>query len=107
MCEYSVKALVLLKNSPYKDKLGSAGLFLKQLDADSKALPALINSHLGNRVYLAGQLVALAPNLDPKNEQTAALPIGSRVFLNPWTDDVQLMKARPAVLSSSGEKIAF
>ena len=103
----SQKALELLMNSPYKDKLGSAGLFLKQLDADSKALPALINSHLGNRVYLAGELIALAPNLDPKNERTAALPIGSRVFLNPWTDDVQLMKARPAVLSSSGEKIAF
>jgi len=103
----SQKALELLMNSPYKDKLGSAGLFLKQLDADSKALPALINSHLGNRVYLAGQLIALAPNLDPKNEQTAALPIGSRVFLNPWTDEVQLMKDRPAVLSSSGERIAF
>jgi hypothetical protein len=103
----SQKALELLMNSSYKDKLGSAGLFLKQLDADSKALPALINSHLGNRVYLAGQLIALAPNLDPKNEQTAALPIGSRVFLDPWTDDVQLMKDRPVVLSSSGEKIAF
>src|SRR5271157_1299751 len=30
------KALELLKNSPYKDKLGNAGLFLKQLDASSQ-----------------------------------------------------------------------
>ena len=35
----SQKAVELLKNSPYKDKLGSAGLFLKQLDAESKSLP--------------------------------------------------------------------
>src|ERR1700690_2466133 len=40
------KAVELLKNSPYKDKLGTAGLFLKQLDAQSKNLPALINAHL-------------------------------------------------------------
>ena len=30
----SDKALELLKNSPYKDKLGAAGLFLKQLDSE-------------------------------------------------------------------------
>ena len=47
------KAAELLKNSPYKDKLGTAGLFLKQLDAEEKALPALINPHLGNRVTLS------------------------------------------------------
>src|SRR6202030_4215536 len=32
------KAYELLKNSPYKDKLGNAGLFLRQLDAESKML---------------------------------------------------------------------
>ena len=48
------KALELLKNSPYKDKLGNAGLFLKQMDAQSKNLPALINPRLGNKVFLAG-----------------------------------------------------
>ena len=64
----------LLKNSPYKDKLASAGLFLKQLDADSKTLPVLINPHLGNRIYLADQLVSSAPNLQPaKLDQIAAL----------------------------------
>jgi hypothetical protein len=104
----SQRALELLKNSQYKDRLGSAGLFLKQLDADSKALPALINPHLGNRVYLAGQLMALAPpNLDPKHEQNPALPIGSRIQLNPWSDQVELMKDRPGQLPSSGQQIPF
>ncbi|MGH9711619.1 MAG: hypothetical protein ACRD37_13850, partial [Candidatus Acidiferrales bacterium] len=36
------KAVELLKNSPYKNQLGSAGLFLKQVAAEQKDLPSLI-----------------------------------------------------------------
>jgi hypothetical protein len=104
----SDKALELLKNSPYKDKLGSAGLFLKQLDAQSKALPALINPHLGNRVYLASQLMSAAPNLDPtKLDQISALPLGGRLKLDPWNDHVELLKAKPVPLLSAREKMPF
>ncbi len=104
----SQKALDLLKHSPYKDKLGSAGLFLKQLDAQSKALPALINPHLGNRVYLAQQLIGSAPNLEPaKLDQIAALPIGARIKLDPWDDQVDLLKAKPVPLYSAREKMPF
>ena len=42
------KALELLKNSPYKDKLGTAGLFLKALQERAPDLPNLIRPHLGN-----------------------------------------------------------
>ena len=41
------KALELLKNSPYKDKLGNAGLFLKALQQKGPDLPHLIRPHLG------------------------------------------------------------
>ncbi|MGB0034177.1 MAG: hypothetical protein WBP79_01730 [Candidatus Acidiferrales bacterium] len=102
------KALELLQKSPYKDKLGSAGLFLKQLDAESKALPALINSRLGNRVFLESKLLASAPNLEPsKLDQIAALPIGARVKVDPWTDHVELLKAKPVPLYSAREKMPF
>jgi hypothetical protein len=102
------KALELLKNSPYKDKLASAGLFLKQLDADSKTLPVLINPHLGNRIYLADQLIASAPNLQPtKIDQIAALPIGARLKVDPWSDHVELIKAKPLPLLSAREKMPF
>jgi hypothetical protein len=104
----SVKAVELLKNSPYKDKLGSAGLFLKQLDADSKMLPVLINPHLGNRIYLADQLISSAPGLDPtKLDQIAALPIGARLKLDPWSDHVYILKAKPLPLLSAREKMPF
>jgi hypothetical protein len=104
----SAKALVLLKNSPYKDKLGNAGLFLKQLDAESKALPALINPHLGNRVAFYTQLLSSGPALTPmKLDQIAALPIGARVKVDPWSDRVQLLQAKPVALLSAREKMPF
>ena len=104
----SVKAVGLLKNSPYKDKLASAGLFLKQLDADSKMLPVLINPHLGNRIYLADQLISSAPGLEPtKLDQIAALPIGARLKLDPWSDHVYILKAKPLPLLSAREKMPF
>lgn len=104
----SKKAFDLLQNSPYKDKLGNAGLFLKQLDAESKDLPALINPHLGNRVSAYTQLTANAPALAPdKLDQIAALPIGARVKLDPWNDRVELVKAKAIPLMSAREKMPF
>ena len=104
----SQKALEVLKNSPYKDKLGSAVLFLKQLDMQSKNLPALINPRLGNRPALEGQLISSAPELKAdKLDQIAALPIGARIKLDPWSDHVELVKAKPVALLSAREKMPF
>jgi hypothetical protein len=102
------KAVELLKNSPYKDKLANAGLFLKELDADSKSLSALINPHLGNRVSVYTQLISSAPPLDrSKIDQISALPLGARVKLDPWSDHVELLKAKPLPLLSAREKMPF
>ena len=107
------KALDLLKNSPYKDKLGNAGLFLKALQQHAPDLPKLIRPHLGNS--LAGgkslrmsTLLASAPTLDEKKlDQIAALPLGGRIKVDPWSDQVELSKAKPVALTSSKEKMEF
>jgi hypothetical protein len=107
------KALELLKNSPYKDKLGTAGLFLKALEQHAPDLPKLIRPHLGNS--LAGgksmrmsTLLASAPALDEKRlDQIAALPLGGRIKLDPWTDQVELSKAKAVPLTSAREKMEF
>ncbi|MFZ3200727.1 MAG: hypothetical protein WA175_06220, partial [Candidatus Acidiferrales bacterium] len=97
-----------LKNSPYKDKLGTAGLFLKDLSAESNALQDLINPHIGNRVFLSAQLISSATTLQPtKVDQISALPIGARIKLDPWTDQVELLKAKPMPLTSAREKMPF
>jgi hypothetical protein len=104
----NTKAVELLKNSPYKDKLGPATLFLKQLDAESKELPALINPHLGNGVTLGTTLAGTGPALQPdKVDQISALPIGARVKLDPWSDRVELLKSKPVALLSAREKMPF
>src|SRR5207245_975134 len=42
------KAVELLKNSPYAQKLGSGGLYLRQLSIRASVLPALLTPTLGN-----------------------------------------------------------
>jgi len=102
------KAVELLKNSPYKDKLQTAGLFLKQLDSQQKALPALINSRLGNKIVFGSELQTSAPELkQDKVDQIAALPIGARVKIDPWSDQVELLKSKPVALTSAREKMPF
>jgi hypothetical protein len=107
------KAIELLKNSPYKDKLGSAGLFLKALQEHAPDLPSLIRPHLGNgfaegKTVRMSALLASAPALDPtRTDQIAALPLGGRIKLDPWTDQVELAKAKPVALTSARENIPF
>jgi len=102
------KAVELLKNSPYKEKLGNASLFLKQLAAGSAALPSLIDARLGNGVALSAELQSLGPALQAgKLDQVAALPLGARVKVNPWDDKVELLRAKPVALNSAREKMPF
>jgi hypothetical protein len=102
------KAVELLKNSPYKDKLQTAGLFLKELDSQQKALPALINSRLGNKVVFGSELQTSAPELKAdKVDQISALPIGARLKIDPWSDQVELLKSKPVALTSAREKMPF
>jgi Peptidase family M48 len=107
------KALELLKNSPYKDKLGSAGLFLKALQQSAPELPNLIRPHLGNSLasnksIRMSALLEAAPQLEQgRTDQIAALPLGGRIKLDPWTDQVELSKAKPVALTSAREKMPF
>jgi Peptidase family M48 len=107
------KGLELLKNSPYKDKLGNAGLFLKALQLKGPDLPHLIRPHLGNSFAASksvrmATLLDTAPALDAKRlDQIAALPLGGRIKVDPWTDQVELSKAKPVTLVLAREKMEF
>ncbi len=77
------KAVEFLQNSPYKDKLADAGLFLRALEARSKQLPALITPQFGSRmakgdsVLRMSALLQSAPALKTTDvTQIAALPLG-------------------------------
>jgi hypothetical protein len=108
------KAIEMLKNSPYAQKLDGAGLFLKALNSRVGALGALLTAHLGNSmsegatVTRMSQLMGSAPQIDwNKLDQIAALPLGGRVKLNPWDDKVELVKSQPVAITSARDKMPF
>jgi len=106
------KALDLLKNSPYAQKLDTPGLFLRELAARGSALSALLTPHLGDGFTHKGSvdrmvvLMNSAPALDPnKLGQIAALPLGGRVKLNAWDDHAELTKTTPVPVTSARGKM--
>src|ERR1700726_1981458 len=108
------KAVELLNNSPYAQKLDNVGLFLKALQARAPQLNALLTTHLGNSMASNGsvnRLAALAskgPALDNnKLDQVAALPLGGRVKINPWDDKAEMVKTSPVAITSARDKMPF
>src|SRR5258708_22738267 len=77
-------------------------------------MPHLLEPTLGDHPADAqalarlAEFAAAAPALDEsKLEQIAALPLGSRVRLNPWDNRLELIKTRPLSLLSPREKMPF
>ena len=53
-------------------------------------------------------MMAAAPELEPMSlEQTAALPLGGRVKVDPWSARIELMKNNRVALLSAREKLPF
>lgn len=104
----SARTLAILRNSPYRSNLGTAALFFQELSTESKRVPHLIGPNLGNRIYPLAALMNSGPMLEPnKVDQIAALPMNSRIKLDPWSDEVQLLKATSVPLMSAREKMPF
>ena len=108
------KATEFLANSPYKDKLANAALFLRALNAYSPQLRYLITPHYGNRMAKGNELVRMpallstAPQLKMREtSQVAALPLGGRIKVDPWDDHLELQKGKPVPLLSPREKMSF
>jgi hypothetical protein len=102
------KAVELLKKYPSKDHLAGAALFFKQLSQQQKFLPALIDPRIGNGVYLDPTLLNSGPQLKPLSvDQIAALPLGARIKMDPWSDKVEMLNAKAVPLYSAREKMPF
>lgn len=113
MLDAGKKTIEIMKASPYQ-KTANAGLFLKAIASRGSALPRLLQANLGNQfanvdaVQRLQTFTASAPALDEaKIEQIAALPLGSRVKVNPWNNQILLVKTRPISLLSAREKMPF
>ena len=57
---------------------------------------------------LLREFASQAPALQEKSlEQIAALPLGSRIKVDPWTNQIALMQNKPISLLSAREKMPF
>jgi Peptidase family M48 len=108
------KALEILSHSPYADKMATAGLFLKTLRRRAPQLPNLIRASLGNQLTTEEDLVRLGelakktPELKTaRGEQVAALPLGSRLKIDPWTNQVRMLEGKPTAPRDAGDEAHF
>ena len=106
------KVLEMLDKSPYKDKLAGAGLFLKIVADRTKQLPNLIQPHIGDHIAEGGQIMRLtqlmqqAPELNAeKLDQVAALPLGARLVLDPWSSRLELIRTAAQLPGTVREKV--
>jgi hypothetical protein len=54
------------------------------------------------------ELMSGAPVLETKKtEQIAALPLGSRLHVDPWDDRIELLQAKPLAPMFAREKMPF
>jgi hypothetical protein len=109
-----VKAAELLRNSPYKDHLATAQLFIQALDQRSKEIPNLISPHLGDHIELKATVSATAsaastsnPSAAQSATQVAALPLGGRVKVDPWNDQIEMLRSKPVGTVAVREKMPF
>jgi hypothetical protein len=108
------KGIELLSNSPYKDQSGTAQLFLQALRNRAKGIPNLISPHLGDRVSTNWTIVAAvfsAPpsgaDAKPAGSAIAALPIGGRIKVDPWNDQLRMLKSKQVSTVAESEKAPF
>jgi peptidase M48-like protein len=120
------KGAELLQNSPYKEQLATAKLFIQALQDRVKDVPNLISPHLGDRISNNWAVSSVAngsrgsgaeaalPQQSPSagtnatnNKVLAALPLGGRIKMDPWNDELTMLKAKPVSIVAEREKMPF
>ena len=99
------KGVELLKKSPYGGHLGNAQLFLQALNDRSKVIPNLLSPHLGNSVTTSWTSDSLAAK--PEGNLIAALPLGGRIKVDPWNNQLQMLKSKPIGKVADNEVTPF
>jgi hypothetical protein len=106
------KGIELLMQSPYKDQARTAQLFLQALQSRSKEIPNLISPHLGDRVPTNWTIPSAMAVAQPSSEKRqtnliVALPLGGRIKVEPWSDQLLLLKSKPVGGVAENEKMPF
>ncbi len=102
----SAKAAELLRNSPYKDQLATAEMFIAELRERSHEIPNLISPRVGDARLI--QLPVTTANAEnAADRHIVALPLGGRVKLDPWDDTLTMLKTETKGTVTDREKMPF
>jgi Peptidase family M48 len=105
------KATELLSNSPYRESYGNAHLFFQALKERSKQIPNLINPSLGDRVptnwTIPSAVSSAKSDEKPTPNVVAALPLGGRIKIDPWNNQLRMLKSKPMGTVAESEKMPF
>ena len=106
------EGIELLKKSPYQDHLENAQLFLQAVNDRSKEIPNLVSPHLGNRVATGLTSRSVVPSAQasaakPAGNVIAALPLGGRIKVEPWNNQLQMLKSKPVGTVAENEMTPF
>jgi hypothetical protein len=106
------KGIELLKNSPYQEQSGATQLFFLALKKWSKEIPNLISPHLGDRVTTSWAVAYAVFSPQPSNAKPAAnviaaLPLGARIKVDPWSDQLRMLKSKPVGSLAEDENMPF
>lgn len=106
------EGIELLKKSPYKDHLGNAQLFFQALNDHSNEIPNLVSPHLGNRVATGLTSRSAVPTAQASASKAAgnviaALPLGGRIKVEPWNNQLQMLKSKPVGAVAEDEVAPF
>ena len=109
------KAVELFNHSIYAPQASNVGLFLQQMQAREKPLAHLFTPLIGDSLiredgtlWLAGLMEVGFPKLDNRDlSQIAALPLNSRLRIDPWDDRVYMLNTRPTPILNARDKMPF
>lgn len=111
--EADKKGQELFSNSPYWGESAKVALFVEALKARASQLPNLLHGRFSND-FASSHLVAMQEQAgSPKHlqmdrlDQIAALPLGSRIAVDPWSDRIEMLKRKPPRLEVKSEKMPF
>ncbi len=106
--EANQKALEFAKNSPYEGKLTAAALFAEELRTRAGQIPNLISPHIGDRLALSLPATGFTESGTARDSNLiAALPLGSRIKVDPWTNRIEILKSQPTGLIPKRDRIPF
>ena len=76
-------------------------------------MPNLLHGRFGNDFGSSHLVRMQAPDNPPKHlqmdrlDQISALPLGSRIAVDPWSDRIEMLKRQPVRPLSASEKMPF